>query len=357
MTRSSHIYILGAGSMGGLVACELSNTIKNPNITLLLRNAAKVDHFNKVNNSTIHINRLFKDPVEKISHRFHAASAKDINEVIDNLIISTKTYQTQAALKDYLPYLKPTSNILLIQNGLGVVDELYKDVWPNIEDRPNIFQGVISHGGFITSNTGDNYEISHAGFGDLKIAKFPRDPSNTQEEDVIKPEFLKQLEDSKGLATTIMSYSDLLLIQLKKFAVNACMNPITAIINCVNGELKSYGNGLNNLFYDIISELIDVFMATNPLLAKNPKTAEVLDKQNLLEYVVLCGTVWNVHNSSSMRQDTLHLRDTEVDYINGFVVKVAEENGLKADVNKTIANMVKLRLAVNRSREENPIDK
>lgn len=351
MTKSTNVYILGAGSMGGLVACELSSLANSPNITLLLRNPARVEHFRSINKSTIYINRLFKDPVEKISNKFNSASSKDINEDIENLIITTKTYQTQNALKDYLPFIKPTSNILLIQNGLGVVDELYKDVWPNIDQRPNIYQGVISHGGFITSNTGDNYEISHAGFGDLKIAKFPRDPNSAEEEEITKPDFLKQLEDAKGLATSVLSYSDLLLIQLKKFVVNACMNPVTAIINCVNKELKSFDD-LSKLFMDITNEVIDVFMATNPLLSKNPNASKILDKQSLVDYVVLCGTVWNAQNSSSMRQDTLHLRDTEVDYINGYVVKVAEANGLKADVNKTITNLVKLRLSVNRIREE-----
>lgn len=352
MTKSTNIHVLGVGSMGGLVACELSTLTNCPNITLLLRNQQRLDTFQKVNKSTIYINRLFKDPVERYSTKFNAITSKDINSVIENLIISTKTYQTQAALKDYLPYIKPSSNILLIQNGLGVVEELYSDVWPNAEERPNIYQGVISHGGFITSNTGDNHEISHAGFGDLKIAKFPRDLTTTQQEEGYEvPEFLKLLEDSKGLATSVLNYSDLLLIQLKKFVVNACINPITAIVDCVNGELRSYDD-LKSIFFDIVNEAIEVFISTNPLLRANPNTTKILDKQALVDYVVVCGTVWNAQNSSSMRQDTLNLRDVEIDYINGYVVKVAEANGMKADVNKTISQMVKLRLALNRSREE-----
>lgn len=349
MTRSSNVYILGAGSMGALVAYELSTLVNKPKITLLLRNAAKVNHFNTVNKSTIHMNRLFKDPVEKGSAKFSAASSSDVDEDIENLIITTKTYQTEEALKDYLPFIKPTSNILLIQNGLGVVDQLYKNVWPDVSKRPNIFQGVICHGAFVTPNTGDNYEISHAGFGDMKIAKFPRDPLSPKEEEYEKPLMLQQLEDAKGLETTTLSYSDLLLLQIKKFVVNSCINPVTAIVDCINGELKSY-NDLKGLFYDIISEIVDVFLQTNPLLKLNPKTEEILNKKDLTDYVVLCGTVWNVNNSSSMRQDTLHLRETEIDYINGYVVRVAEEHGLKADANKTITQLVKLRLALNQSR-------
>ncbi|CCH45253.1 putative secreted protein [Wickerhamomyces ciferrii] len=349
MTRAHSVHVLGAGSMGVLVASELSKLPNGPSITLLLRNTAKVEHFKNVNKSTVHVQRLFKSPVEKAAYQFPAASANEINETIENLIITTKTYQTEAALKDYLPYLKPTSNILLIQNGLGVADQLYENVWPDVNQRPNIYQGVISHGGFIESNTGDEYVFSHAGFGDLKLAKFPRDTSITEEERYDKPEFIKNLEDAEGLATTTLSYSGLLLIQIKKFAVNACINPVTAIVNCINGELKSADN-LRDLFNDIISEAIDVLVATNPLLRKNPNTEKILNKKDLLDYVVVCGTEWNANNSSSMRQDTLNDRDTEIEYINGFIVKVAEANGLKADVNKTIANLVKLRTALNRSK-------
>lgn len=302
---------------------------------------ARLEQIQKQYQSTLTINRLFKNPVESVSSSHESAVVEMIKDPIENLIITTKTYQTQVALKPYLHLINKSTNILLIQNGLGVSDELFRDVWPDVETRPQVYQGVINHGAFTVPDE-EKYIVAHAGFADLNIALIgePRGPT---------PLFIQQLVDAKELVTHYMPYSDLLLIQLKKFTVNACINPVTSIIDCVNGELTQ-SDKLPQLFSDIIGEAIDVFKQCIPELKKNPNTDIVLNKEQLVKHVINVGTVINAQNSSSMRQDTLNLRDTEIDYINGYVVTLAQANGLTANVNATISHLVNLRLSINRHR-------
>lgn len=348
MTKSGSIHILGCGAIGGLVGYEVSTIKSAPTITLLWRNQQRLNNFIEKHQSTVTLNRLFKPDEPALTSKLNAASPETLAAPIENLIVTTKTYQTQAALKPYLHLISPKTNILLIQNGLGVVDELYRDVWPQVESRPNMYQGVTGHGAFITPHETD-FVVSHAGYADMNIAKLPRDLNVTEQFDPEPPTFIKQLIDAKDLNTKYMPYTDLLLIQLKKFMVNACINPVTAIVNCVNGELVKCDN-VQELFMDIISEAVDTFFACIPALKGNEAAAKFLDKKAMYDNVMSVGTVLNVKNSSSMRQDVLNLRDTEIDYINGFVVTLAEKNGLKADANKTVRNFVKLRLSLDRSR-------
>jgi 2-dehydropantoate 2-reductase len=344
MTRvNGSIHILGAGAIGGLVAYELSTIPSPPKTILLWRNMARLEQFQSQYNSAIKVNRLFKTPVESVGVSFDSTIAENLKQPIENLIITTKTYQTQTALKPYLHLINRSTNILLIQNGLGVSDELFRDLWPNAEERPNVYQGVINHGAFVVSDP-DEYIVAHAGFADLNIAKIPRDGDDDE-----VPLFIQQLIEAAGLVTKYMSYSDLLLIQLKKFTVNACINPITSILDCVNGELYS-GDRMSELFHDIIDEAIDIFKACIPELKRNPRVNDVLDKEQLLQNAIHVGTVVNSQNSSSMRQDVLNSRQTEIDYINGYVVTIAEKHGLTANVNKTITDLVKLRVSINTNR-------
>jgi 2-dehydropantoate 2-reductase len=344
MTRvNGSIHILGAGAIGGLVAYELSTIPSPPKTILLWRNIARLEQFRSQYNSTIKVNRLFKIPVESVGASFDSTIAENLKQPIENLIITTKTYQTQTALKPYLHLINRSTNILLIQNGLGVSDELFRDVWPNAKERPNVYQGVINHGAFVVSDPNE-YIVAHAGFADLNIAKIPRDGDDDE-----VPLFIQQLIEAAGLVTKYMSYSDLLLIQLKKFTVNACINPVTSILDCVNGELYS-GDRMSELFHDIIDEAIDIFKTCIPELKNNPRVNDVLDKEQLLKNVIHVGTVVNSQNSSSMRQDVLNSRQTEIDYINGYVVTIAEKHGLTADVNKTITDLVKLRVSINTNR-------
>jgi 2-dehydropantoate 2-reductase len=349
MTKPNKIHILGVGGIGGLISYELSTIKDKPEITLLFRSPAKVNHFKSINQSEIYINRIFKNPAEIVSSIFESGTAADLTGNIENLIISTKTYQTHDALKPYLQFINKDTNILLVQNGLGVVDELYKNVWPVVSERPNFYQGVINHGAFQSPNSGNNYEVSHSGDADFFIGRIPRDLTSHVAEEQFIPLFIKQLEDAKALKTTFLPYDELLLIQLKKFTVNACINPNTSIIDCINGELEGLEE-VRSFFYDVISESVDIFTSTIPALKNNPRTNEVLNKDKLLDTVMQVGTVVNAKNSSSMRQDVINLRDTEIDYINGYVVTLAEANGLTANVNKSITKLLKIRLAINRKR-------
>ncbi|KAK4924459.1 2-dehydropantoate 2-reductase (Ketopantoate reductase) (KPA reductase) (KPR), partial [Elasticomyces elasticus] len=48
-------------------------------------------------------------------------------------------------------------------------------------------------------------------------------------------------------------------------------------------------------------------------------------------------------NSSSMREDIRNVRGTEIDYINGYIVKRGEEQGIRCVLNYMICQMVKSR--------------
>jgi 2-dehydropantoate 2-reductase len=51
-------------------------------------------------------------------------------------------------------------------------------------------------------------------------------------------------------------------------------------------------------------------------------------------------------NTSSMLQDVQQKRQTEIDYINGYIVSYAERFGLKCANNKTLVEMVKSRTVI-----------
>ena len=63
------------------------------------------------------------------------------------------------------------------------------------------------------------------------------------------------------LETTYQSY---LIRALQKLVVNACINPLTTILDCRNGELLG-DSWVDDIWSDVVHEASDVFlaMATN----------------------------------------------------------------------------------------------
>lgn len=366
MTTSSAVHILGFGAIGALVAAQLQASTKTE-IIPLLRSTARLNDFAS-NDYTIKIKPLYDTSKSLLVARFPAASCPEqFSGKIDNLIVTCKTYQTKAAIEPYLPFLHDDSNIIMIQNGLGVLELLREQVFVGTL-QPRLFQGVIAHGIFQDSQ--DKSLFNHAGFVDCKIAKLPSKRTEISQtltelqsdKEIPLVSILLQLSESLNLIH--MTYQELLVGQLEKFLINCCINSVTSIVDCINGELDSIAKPI---FTDIISEALDVFQyAFKPLFQyaqisegndelPDLDVANRLSLERMVKVTLQMGCQVNGDNSSSMRQDVVNLRQTEIDYINGYIVSLCEKLQLPSSackINATIQKLVKLRLELNQRRSE-----
>ena len=363
------IHILGLGSMGTILALDLLR-FTNATVIPLLRNTEKVEHFKTTANNHIGVKKLYLPENPLISLPIEHSESPDSfsGSHIDNIVITTKTYQTKEAIQPYLPFIDSKSNLILIQNGLGVLELLQDEIFVHESNRPQLFQGVISHGVFQDSG----FVFNHAGFAGMKCARLPwNDAEVIQSEASVKDDvennelvnLLTSRPFAKEFAVVYTTYQDMLLGQLFKFLVNACINPVTSIVDAVNGELE---NSCYDIFTLIIDETLNVLrVAYKPLFeyeqnynAKDGYPSlqinSVLNTENMIKEVIDIGCVVNAKNSSSMRQDTLYRRDTEIDYINGYVVHLAKKYNLgdgASKVNLTVKSFITLRLGINRTRD------
>ncbi|TID29614.1 hypothetical protein CANINC_001733 [Pichia inconspicua] len=342
------IYVLGAGGVGTLVATALTNSFK---VNFIVRNASKIECL-KLTDNTFEIKRLYNQG-EVLKYKINAAFTVDslADEKIEFLLVCVKTFDTVASLTPLLNKINEKTRILLIQNGMGVVDELYEKVWKDEKSRPIIYQGVISHGVWQNAENNNTYNYNHAGYGDSKICRIPKVLSQSEyaveEEHQLKSDPVILALVASDLRVSTYTYSDLLVYQIQKLLVNSCMNSTTSIINCINYKLENLP-GMLKLFTSIVSEGLDILYKAYPNIQESPLAKELLTVEKHVAFVQHVGFKINGKNSTSMRQDVLNCRDTEIDYINGHIVKKAAELGLFAPVANTICNLVSIRLDVNR---------
>lgn len=361
------VHIVGLGSMGAILAVDLLR-FADCSVVPLFRSRKRLEQFQNETQSTVGVRKLYLENSPLLEKKLPLASSPETFSPahIKNLVITTKTYQTKDSLKPYLPYIDNNTNLILIQNGLGVLEVLRNEVFTDIAKRPNLFQGVISHGCF--QDKDHSFRYNHAGAADLKIARLPWDPeemvqsvdsvnTDMQENELVR--LLTCNPFAKEFGVKFMTYQELLLGQLYKFLVNTCINSVTAILDCGNGEMTGH---CSSVFELIIEEGLQVLRAAyEPLFRyeKNysdkpnyPQLAinSVLNTEKMVKDVEYIGCVVNGKNSSSMRQDTLYLRDTEIDYINGYVVSLGEKYNIDTNASRMIKELVNLRLHLNRSR-------
>lgn len=115
----------------------------------------------------------------------------------------------------------------------------------------------------------------------------------------------------------------------EKLSVNASINGITAIMNCRNGEIMETAHGIS-LVTNLCSEVCQVMEASGiPPSTSVSSVLEIIQKTSA--------------NFSSMQQDMMLGRPTEIDYINGFVVKKGLLLGVPTPTNLAIVDLVKMK--------------
>ena len=228
------------------------------------------------------------------------------------VLVTIKAGDILDALGTHIHRIPETTPIVLFQNGLGS-QQAVAARWPN---RP-ILAASTTEG----ANRPEPDLLVHAGTGDTWVGALT-EPA----EDLLEP-VVSQLRAS-GL--TVHSEPDILPRLWQKLVINAGINPYTAILDCVNGEILSAP-----LFLDTVDTLcreVSELMAASGQEAPGP---EILRER--IEAVARR----TASNTSSMRADVLRGRATEIDFINGYLARLGNELGISVSVNQMLTERVK----------------
>ncbi|CEH15706.1 panE, apbA [Ceraceosorus bombacis] len=160
---------------------------------------------------------------------------------------------------------------------------------------------------------------------------------------------------SLPLNVTWQPIREMQLTVLKKLVVNACINPLTALAECRNGDL--FGNGpATDTMRSICAEASTVLIAQARAAAArdrldDPEGAEerLAQAEEVFKLSGLLSEALDVarltsQNISSMLQDIQSNRgSTEVEFINGYIAALGESMRIPTPVNLNLARLVTLK--------------
>lgn len=290
------IVIIGQGAIGLLWYYHLSR-IKNNTVKLLCSKNTEqtIDNMTFVDSK----NQQQKMPIQY-------AQMKDLAEA-KLIIFCLKAYQLQTAIKQYLKDNNYNTPIILCHNGM--VDS---EILPR---NHTILTALITHG----AKKNKPFFIQHTGQGNCDLGLTQGD---------MKPvEKIKLLNMLNQALPHVFWHDDIKTKQWTKLAVNCVINPLTAIHNCNNGEL------LHAKYQQTIQTVIEEIVQTAAF-----DNIQLLSKE--LQKLVLAVAQNTAKNCSSMRADILANRQTEIDYINGFVHKQGIKHSCDTPVNSHLYQAV-----------------
>jgi 2-dehydropantoate 2-reductase len=294
--------IMGAGAMGSLFGGLLTLSgedvwlvdIWKENIDAMRSNGLKVEDRGKV--------QII--PVKATTDVASVGKA-------DLILFFVKTYQTEKAVSDVLVLQKENTVFLTLQNGLGNEEAICKQV-----DRRKVILGVTGQGATLLGPG----HIRHAGWGKTYVGEL--DEKITDRVTQIAQVFRKA-----GIETEVSSHIHDLVWE--KLLVNVGINALAALTGLKNGQLLDYPETVR-LMEALVSEAVEVARRKEIQIDENPMNRVRTVAEATRE------------NRSSMGQDFDHKRRTEIDAINGAVVREAERLGISVPVNRAITDLIKV---------------
>lgn len=296
------IVIVGPGAIGCLFAAFLSKS--NEEIWLLDKHKPRSDKINQQGIAVEGISGNWQAKVKATSDPHEIESA-------DLVIIAVKSYDTQGACSSIRSLINKDSLVITLQNGLGNVETIGEAVG---QDR--VVAGVTNQGATLI----DIGSIRHAGRGETVIGRI--DGRLTQE-----LRHLREIFNKSGLETRVSR--DIKGILWSKLIINVGINALTCITHLNNGRLIQF-EGTRQILRDAVLEAVKV--------AKRKRIKLIYDDPLAKVEAVCEATAANV---SSMLQDVLKKKRTEIDFINGVIVRQAKSLGIPCPVNSLLLNLVK----------------
>ncbi len=286
------------------------------------------EHADFINNNglTLHKNQ----GVEKVNNikayenyeEFESENSRNTHEQLDYLFLTTKTYDIESALHQYTKLIGSSKRLVILQNGIGNEDIIKKYC-----SEEKIIRIVTTNGAFLK----EPGHVYHTGFGNTKIgypflndSKIEASQKAIAKEDLI---LLKDLLSSSGIETIISE--DIIKDCWEKIFVNIGINPFAALTRLRNGDLLK-NKSIKRLMGEAVKEAINIAEKIGIHLLKKDFIA--------LTYDVAEKTS---ENKNSMLQDILNGNPTEIDFINGRIVKYAKNLNLKVPINELLTCLVK----------------
>jgi 2-dehydropantoate 2-reductase len=229
----------------------------------------------------------------------------------DLVIICVKSYATKDAVLHAKPLVGENTQVITLQNGIGNIEILSEAVGPE-----KVIGGVTNLGATLL----DVGRVKHAGKGETIIGRIDgRIP--------VSMRTIREAFNKAGLELRISR--DIKGLLWSKLIINVGINALTAITRLHNGRLTEY-EGTRRVLREAVTEAVRV--------AKRKRIKLIYDDPLAKVEAVCEATSGNV---SSMLQDILRKQRTEIDFINGVIVRHAQEYDIPVPVNSVLVDLVK----------------
>lgn len=297
------IAVMGAGAMGSLFGGLLGKA--GEDVTLV---DVWEDHIKAIKDNGL---IMTCDGVE-YNVKVNAETSPANVGPVDLVIFLVKGTNTDQAIKDAAPMIVEDTRVLTLQNGLGNPEKI-----ASVIGEEKVLFGVIDFASVLLGPGRISAELAKS------TIHFK--PLNNAIDDRVRQ--VEKVLQKAGINADVNLKVERDI--WRKLVINCNVNALASICRIRTGTLLDQGEVTQFLFRDITNEIVNV---------ANAKGIE-LELEECLEF--LNELLENVRGHyPSMTQDIMKKRKTEIEFINGGVVKEGKKVGVSTPVNETLCRLI-----------------
>jgi 2-dehydropantoate 2-reductase len=302
--EAMNVLIVGAGALGSLIGARLSKT--RASVSLFSTNR---EHMEAIRQGGLDIEEL--DGTVRNYTLTTCFEADKLPRNPDLVLVLVKTYSTQMALSLVHGLCSTSTVFLTLQNGIGNWERIAE-----ITGKEAVLAGSTAQG---STMLGPGL-IRHGGNGPTYIGE----PGGSASERV------RRLVELFREAELVAEPSDEVeRLIWEKLVINVGINAITGLTGIRNGFIAEMQEA-TDLCLSAVEEAIIVAGSKG-----FPIGADMIHR-------VIAVARATARNRSSMGQDVDKKKRTEIDAINGAVVRFGKEEGIPTPVNLTLTLLMKV---------------
>ncbi len=304
------VLVVGAGAIGSVFGCLLKDTGHEVG---LLEPSSRLDD---IREHGLRVSGLFGEHhcSDFSLYRSHLDVPADYYDLV---LITVKSFHTRAAAKQIAPKVGADALVISLQNGLGNYEAIRDEMGESRTVAARVIFGAAMPG------------PAHAEVTVYAEPVMIGSPVNVVDMDRLR-EIAKAFSEA---AIPTEATTDVMKYIWSKILYNSSLNPLSALLNVPYGRLLE-SEGTKNLMTRMIQEMFAVAHAYgNELFWEKPE-----------DYVeLLFGTL--VPNTAahyaSMAQDLQAGRRTEIESLNGAIVRMGAERGIDCPANAAVSDLVR----------------
>ena len=296
------IAVVGGGAMGGIWAARLAQSQHDVSVVDVAQNLLE----------TIRAQGLTVEHAgESVTVWPRATDAPQEVGVVDVVFFFVKAQHTASAAQMARPLVNEATTVVSLQNGWGNADVLAQ-FYP----EQQIVVGVTYHSGTVLAPG----RVGHTGKGATYLGPYSASAG------LERTSVVSDLLAGAGIENT--STAEVKTEIWKKLILNAATLPTAALTTLRAGELGQPGEML---------DLVDAVTAEAVTVARALGYKIELEERFERIHAVLAGAG---AGKPSMLQDVEGRRKTEIEVVNGAVVKAAQELGVDVPLNRACVALI-----------------